>query len=118
MPTKPKHPCAYPGCPELTDGRYCAAHKKLTDRQYDRYGRDPAGKKRYGRTWRKVRERFLKAHPLCEMCLQPRPRKCTTSCLSAAAAQTMSPISVLFANVAIRPSPPGTATAGAPGRAG
>ena len=70
MPTKPKHPCAYPGCPELTAGRYCEVHKKLTDQQYDRYGRDPEGKKRYGRTWRKVRERFLQAHPLCEMCLK------------------------------------------------
>ena len=70
MPIKPKRPCAYPGCPELTAGRYCGAHKKLTDQQYDRYGRDPASKKRYGRTWRKVRERFLQAHPLCEECLK------------------------------------------------
>lgn len=23
MPRKPKKPCAYPGCPNLTEGRYC-----------------------------------------------------------------------------------------------
>ncbi|MCR1954151.1 HNH endonuclease, partial [Clostridioides mangenotii] len=23
MPKKPKRPCSYPGCPELTDGRFC-----------------------------------------------------------------------------------------------
>ncbi len=23
MPSKPKKPCAYPDCPNLTDGRYC-----------------------------------------------------------------------------------------------
>ena len=26
MPTKPKHPCGYPGCPNLTDRRYCPEH--------------------------------------------------------------------------------------------
>ena len=68
MPISPKRPCSYPGCPLLTASRYCEEHQKLTDRQYDKYGRDPASKKRYGRTWRKVRERFLSAHPLCEEC--------------------------------------------------
>jgi 5-methylcytosine-specific restriction protein A len=68
MPTKPLHPCSYPGCPKLTASRYCEEHQKLTSRQYERYGRDPASKKRYGRTWRKARERFLAAHPLCEEC--------------------------------------------------
>lgn len=70
MPTKPPHPCAYPGCPRLTAARYCEEHEKRANQQYDRYGRDPASKKRYGRTWRKVRERFLLAHPLCEECLK------------------------------------------------
>lgn len=27
MPRKPKKPCAYPGCPNLTDGRYCPEHQ-------------------------------------------------------------------------------------------
>lgn len=27
------------------------------------------GSKRYGRTWRKVRNEYIKYHPYCEMCL-------------------------------------------------
>ena len=68
MPWKPKHPCRYPGCPKLTEERYCEEHKKLVDQQYDRYGRDPVAKKRYGSAWRKIRARFLAEHPLCEQC--------------------------------------------------
>ena len=71
MPFRPKRPCSYPGCPLLTAGRYCAEHQKRTDQQYDRYGRNPAAKRRYGRLWRGVRSRFLAPHPLCEEC-----RKC------------------------------------------
>ena len=36
MPCKPKRPCAYPGCPELTDGRYCAEHQKIITAHYNR----------------------------------------------------------------------------------
>ena len=70
MPTKPKRPCSYPGCPRLTDGRYCEEHQKLTDRQYEKYGRGYDSKKRYGHAWEKVRSRFIHAHPLCEECLK------------------------------------------------
>ena len=27
MPTKPKRPCGYPGCPNLTDSQYCEEHR-------------------------------------------------------------------------------------------
>ena len=26
MPSRPKRPCSYPGCPRLTDGQYCEDH--------------------------------------------------------------------------------------------
>jgi 5-methylcytosine-specific restriction protein A len=68
MPKKPKRPCSYPGCPALTDGRYCAAHQKLADQQYEKYQRDPSTKKHYGRTWKRIRDRYIAAHPLCEQC--------------------------------------------------
>jgi len=68
MPWKPKKPCAYPGCPELTTGRYCPRHKKQVEHDYNVYGRSPEQKKRYGSAWRKIRARFLVAHPLCEKC--------------------------------------------------
>ena len=70
MPYKPKKPCAYPGCPELTDGRYCAKHQKLINKQYEKYDRNPADRKRYQGEWRKIRDRYIHDHPLCEKCLE------------------------------------------------
>lgn len=70
MPRKPKHPCSYPGCPELTEGRYCEEHQKLTNKQYERYGRDPRTRRKYGRAWKRIRDSYAAAHPLCEQCLK------------------------------------------------
>jgi len=43
VPRKPKHPCGYPGCPNLVESgeRYCAEHEKLAAKQYsnDKYRR-------------------------------------------------------------------------------
>ena len=47
MPTKPKRPCAYPGCPRLTDGQYCEEHRKEMNRQYNKYERAPDVHKKY-----------------------------------------------------------------------
>lgn len=41
MPRKPKRPCSYPGCPRLTDGRFCEEHQKLENQRYEKYGRNP-----------------------------------------------------------------------------
>lgn len=68
MPFKPKRPCSQPGCPKLTDGRFCEEHAKEEAKRYERYQRDPAIKKRYSRTWKRIRDRYIKEHPLCEMC--------------------------------------------------
>ena len=68
MPYKPKKPCAYPGCPELTDVRFCEKHAKQDARDYERYRRDPATRKRYGRAWKRIRDRYVASHPLCEEC--------------------------------------------------
>ena len=70
VPRKPKHPCAYLGCARLTDKRYCEEHEKLVNRQYERYGRDPATRNRYGRAWKRIRDSYAKEHPLCEECLK------------------------------------------------
>ena len=70
MPRKPRHPCGYPGCPELTEQQYCPAHEKIASSQYNRYGRTPEMKRRYNGAWPRVRRAFLAAHPLCEMCLR------------------------------------------------
>ena len=69
MPYKPKRPCAYPGCGRLAESeQYCAEHQKVVTKQYNQYERDPASNKRYGRAWKRIRDRYIKAHPLCEEC--------------------------------------------------
>ena len=68
MPTKPKRPCAYPGCPQLSDGQYCEEHRKTVDRQYNKYTRSPDVHKKYGRAWKRIRDRYAQEHPFCEMC--------------------------------------------------
>lgn len=70
MPRKAKRPCRYKGCPELTESAsgYCEKHEKLIESQYNKYGRTPEAKRRYGRQWQKTRAAFLAINPLCEMC--------------------------------------------------
>jgi 5-methylcytosine-specific restriction protein A len=68
MPRKPKRPCSFPGCPELTDGRYCDMHQRQVDAYYNKYERDPQTRKRYGRRWKRIRDRYISEHPLCEEC--------------------------------------------------
>lgn len=70
MPTKPKTPCGYPGCPELIHHKYCEKHQKVTNAQYERYERDPLTRKHYGREWKRIRDRYIKSHPLCNECLK------------------------------------------------
>lgn len=72
MPSKPKKPCAFQGCPCLVSAgeMYCEEHKLLRQKQYDRYNRTPGHNERYGKAWRRVRAAYAKAHPLCEECLK------------------------------------------------
>jgi len=67
MPRKPKMPCRYPGCPELTEDRYCPAHQKKTDREYNRTNR-PYRKLYNNSRWQRLRKRHLLKHPLCVEC--------------------------------------------------
>lgn len=70
MPWRPKHPCQYPGCPNLTYGKYCEKHERMYNSDYEKYERDPRTKKRYGRSWQRTRAAYAKAHPFCEQCLK------------------------------------------------
>lgn len=70
MPRKPKRPCSYPGCPNLTDGRYCPEHQKKVNSNYEKYGRDKSTKKRYGRAWKRIRDKYAAEHPFCEQCYE------------------------------------------------
>lgn len=68
VPRKPKRPCSHPGCPKLTDGRFCEEHAKQEAKRYEKYDRDPAVRRRYGRAWIRIRNRYAAAHPFCEDC--------------------------------------------------
>ena len=70
MPRKPKRPCSHPGCPNLTEGRYCEEHTKAENKRYEKYDRDPATKRRYGRAWKRIRDKYVSEHPFCELCLE------------------------------------------------
>lgn len=72
MPRKPKRPCRYPSCARLAeDGeQYCGEHKKLTDSQYNRYTRSPDVHRKYGRAWKRIRDRYAAEHPFCEKCFE------------------------------------------------
>lgn len=63
MPWKPKTICRYPGCPELSDGRYCDQHKKQVTKE-----QNMSSSKIYTYQWRKASKSFLKDHPLCIHC--------------------------------------------------
>ena len=68
MPRKPQRPCRYPGCPHLTDGVYCEEHAKIMDQHYEKFQRGYSTGKRYGRAWKRIRDSYAAAHPLCEKC--------------------------------------------------
>ena len=69
MPKKPKRPCSYQGCPELTDGRFCQKHQKAYDGDYNRRLRDMSAQEFYSsRAWRMKRHRHLTDEPLCREC--------------------------------------------------
>ena len=69
MPNKPKKPCSYRGCPELTHDKYCVKHRLKASREYDKFERSPDHNKVYGYRWRKIRGAYLQKNPLCEDCL-------------------------------------------------
>ncbi len=69
MPVRPKHPCNYQGCNQLTNNRYCEYHTKQTRQQHDRY-RGSAAQRGYDTRWQKYREQYLRDHPLCVKCLK------------------------------------------------
>ncbi|WP_025848701.1 HNH endonuclease [Paenibacillus ehimensis] len=75
MPAKPKKPCAFPTCPNLTKDRYCESHQdraKQERQYYDRYVRDKKLVAFYHSVeWQRVRKQALmRDHGLCQQCLK------------------------------------------------
>ena len=81
---KPKRYYSYPGCPKLTDRRYCPEHQQKVNSNYEKYGRDKSTKKRYGRAWKRIRDKYAAEHPFCERVLSVELscllKRFTTSC--------------------------------------
>ena len=44
--------------------------QRLAAQQYNKHTRSPDTNKKYGRAWKRIRDRYAAAHPLCEMCLK------------------------------------------------
>ena len=70
MPRKPKRPCSHPGCPNLTDGRFCEEHTRQHNQDYEKYERNKSNKRRYGRAWKRIRDKYVSLHPFCEVCYE------------------------------------------------
>lgn len=70
VPSKPKKPCAYPGCPALVTGRYCEEHARKANSDYEKFSRDKNTKRRYGRAWKRIRDKYAAEHPFCEKCYE------------------------------------------------
>ena len=70
LPRKPQRPCRYLGCGRLSDEPYCEEHRKAVRFEYNRYQRPAYSNKKYGRAWKRIRDRYAAAHPLCELCLK------------------------------------------------
>ena len=68
MPKKPLRPCSHPGCPNLCDGQFCEQHRTEERRKYDKYERSSDVNRKYGRAWKRIRDRYAAEHPLCKMC--------------------------------------------------
>lgn len=62
MPSRAAHGCKAPGCNALVyDGGYCDRHRLPSSDSR----RETSSQRGYGAVWRKSREAYLLAHPLC-----------------------------------------------------
>lgn len=69
MPIKPKRPCSFPVCPNLTDRRFARNTRSWKPSAMNGTTVTPATKRRYGRAWKRIRDSYAAEHPLCEVCL-------------------------------------------------
>ena len=63
MPMRPLRPCQHASCGVLVNGTYCEGHQRQRWREEGKH-RNRKG----GRSWRKLRDRKLRANPICQIC--------------------------------------------------
>lgn len=73
MPQKPKRHCLHPGCPVLTSGGYCPAHRRAKEREQEAR-RGTATQRGYNYRWNKYSKWFLSqpGNELCKLRLDAR----------------------------------------------
>lgn len=66
MPTAPARPCARHGCPAMAvpGSSRCAAHT-VAQRQSVDDRRGSSSQRGYGVRWQRIRNAFIRAHPVC-----------------------------------------------------
>ena len=89
MPRKPKRPCSSPGCPRLTDGRYCEEHAKAEAKRYEKTPLYAVGMGAHGN----VSVTAIYSSTLCARnagrpVSSRQPKRCITSCRSRKAEHT------------------------------
>ena len=66
MPSMPKRPCRYPGCPNFCEfGTFCEDHRREWSTDAIRGGSAARG---YDSRWRAARKLYLQKNPLCVKC--------------------------------------------------
>lgn len=68
MPRKLKKPCAFPGCPNLTDNHWCEEHGYLETDEHRSGSRNGFY---MSPDWKRKRKEYLDEHPFCVMCGRP-----------------------------------------------
>ena len=69
MPFKPKKPCKYPGCKNLTENRFCTEHSRLMMKEYNEHYRNRQTQEIYASDeWTRVREEHMVNYPFCQVC--------------------------------------------------
>lgn len=69
MPRRAPHPCAHPGCASLVQPgkRFCSRHQSEEWRKQNARRPSPA-EQGYDARWRKISDRFVADHPICQRC--------------------------------------------------
>ena len=62
--------CREPHHEHVTVCRFCEEYAKFEPQVYENSDRNPETKRRYGRAWKRIRDSYAAAHPLCELCLK------------------------------------------------
>ena len=72
MPQKAKRQCKVFGCKNYAkvNEAYCEEHLKQDNKKYNSYLRKYDANERYDGRWYRVRNIYIKQHPLCEECFK------------------------------------------------